>query len=122
MTLSKSMLCLGLAALLLACGGGNDSPAPTATSYPAITLTPPVLSGGKTHATVGVAESFEGGICSGGNGQLTTIWSYGDESDTTTSRTHTYTKANIGGFGLTVKCTDTAGTPWATMAAIISVI
>lgn len=120
MTLGKSMACMGLAVLLLGCGGGDGNPTPSTVSRGAITLTPPVLSGGKAAATAGVAESFEGGLCSGGNGVLTTIWSYGDGSTITNSNIHTY--AIAGDFSLTVKCTDTAGTPWAVVTAIIRVL
>lgn len=110
---------VAFAALLCACGGGDEIPAKATTVSTVITVTPPVLIAA---ARGGVPVHFGGGACGGGNGQLTATWSYGDGSSSDSGSTHTYpVAATTQSYSLIVKCTDTANNPWATITAIIQV-
>lgn len=115
----RTPLCLAalLSALLGACGGGGANAPLSPTSYPSITITPFSIS---TPPQAGVEAQFEGGICGGGNGQLTATWNFGDNTPTAHTGTHTYAQA--GWFPLWVQCTDTSGSPWATVKGDIHVL
>lgn len=128
MKLSQPLLALCLAASLYACGGGDasDTRLPDANSAnkvgPGITVTVPYLTGGKAYTTSGAEAVFEGGVCGGGNGQLSALWIYGDGSSSTAPNRHTYVTDNtIRFYDLVVKCTDTANNPWATVTAHVEV-
>lgn len=94
-----------LATLLSACGGGKgDDPAP----IPAIKVSPIALSKATPLAIAENDLQFDGGVCSGGSGDLTASWDFGDKTPTSTSNIHNYA---IGDASYTVKvtCTDAAG-------------
>ena len=119
-----TLLGLILAALVGACGGGGTGTVPTKANslvstktYPAVTVTPAYLS---VEPRAGVPVQFEGGVCGGGNGQLRAAWNFGDNTPTADSGAHTYARA--GSFPFWVQCTDTAGSPVATVRAEIEVL
>lgn len=128
MTVPTRWACFFIPVLLNACGGGDASDVRLSDANasnkvgPAVTVTAPSLSGGQSFAKGGVEAVFEGGICGGGNGQLSASWMYGDTSSSTASNRHTYPISSIAQFyNLTVKCTDTANNPPATVTSIIEV-
>ena len=128
MTVLTRAACVVLTALLHACGGGDAAdvrlPDPNAanTVGPAVTVSAPYLSGGRTYTTGSTEEIFEGGICDGGNGQLRAAWLYGDGSSSTPSNRHTYpVRSTTVFYNLTVQCTDTASNPAGTVTAIVEV-
>jgi hypothetical protein len=128
MTVPTRWACFLVAVLLNACGGGDASdvrlPDPNAANKvgPAVTVSAPYLSGGRTYTTGGTEEAFEGGVCSGGNGHLSAAWLYGDGSSSTPSNRHTYPiRSTTVFYGLTVQCTDTASNPTGTVTAIVEV-
>ena len=122
--LQGAVLGVLLVGLLCACGGGGgETRVPKDTTvYPPITITPAYRV---TEARVGVPVQFEGGACSGGNGQLPALWTFGDGQEFVESDfgvpTHTHTYAYAGYYPLRVRCYDTSTTTWATSSAYIEV-
>lgn len=96
-----------LATLLSACGGGkSDDPAPP----PAIKISPIALSKAIPLAIAENELQFEGGVCTGGSGNLTASWDFGDKTEASTSSTHTYaTTTGNASYTVKVTCTDAAG-------------
>lgn len=116
--LRPTVLIVPMAILMCACGGGSpNSPLVNTKSYPAVTITGPAP---RTTVHAGVEVQFDGGVCGGGNGQLTASWNYGDNTPLTPSNTHTYARA--GSFPLWVQCTDTSGSPSAVVVGNILVL
>ncbi len=94
-----------LATLLSACGGGkSDDPAPP----PAIKVSAIALSKATPLAIAENELQFEGGVCSGGRGDLTASWDFGDKTPESTSNTHTYTTGDAS-YTVKVTCTDATG-------------
>lgn len=105
MTSSRLLFGLCIAALVGSCGGGDDaSSGPTGDRNALISVSPVGFSSGATVAFAGQSVQFSGGVCSGGFGRLSTMWSYGDGSPNGTSNVHTY--ASAGTYPLRVTCTD----------------
>ena len=100
-----------LTALLSACGGGGDeeAPAPAAPAPVALAVSNITLSSSTPTAIAETALQFDGGVCSGGSGTLTTSWDFGDGTTPSLSSTHTYAEAKSGQNKVTVTCTDTTG-------------
>lgn len=115
MRVIQILITVGLAALLCACGGGDDTAAKAVTGSAVITATAPVFNG-PVHS--GDSVTFGGGACVGGNGELTAMWSYGDGSPNDIKRTHTYSATATTFYLVTVTCTDTANNPAVTTEAL----
>ena len=100
-----------LTAVLSACGGGGDEapPAPAAPAPVALAVSNITLSSTTPTAIAETALQFDGGVCSGGSGTLTTSWDFGDATAPSPLNTHTYAEAKSGANTVTVTCTDTAG-------------
>ncbi len=84
------------ATLLSACGGGGggDPIAP-----PAIKVSPIALSKATPLAIAENELQFDGGVCSGGSGDLTASWDFGDKTPASASNTHTYATATCSAAG-----------------------
>ncbi|MBK7001951.1 MAG: PKD domain-containing protein [Rhodoferax sp.] len=94
-----------LATLLSACGGGKgDDPAP----IPAVKVSAIALSKATPQAIAENELQFDGGVCSGGSGDLTASWDFGDKTPASTSNTHTYVTGDAS-YTVKVTCTDAAG-------------
>lgn len=94
-----------LATLLSACGGGKgDDPVPP----PAIKVSAITLSKATPAANAEAELQFDGGACSGGSGDLTASWDFGDKTPASTSNTHTYAVGNLS-YIVKVTCTDASG-------------
>ena len=115
MRVIQILITVGLAALLCACGGGDDTAAKAVTGSAVITATAPVFNG---PARSGVPVIFGGGACVGGNGELTSMWSYGDSSPKDIERRHIYVVTTTTFYSVTVTCTDTANNPAVTTEAL----
>lgn len=119
MNFIKPLTILGLALQLCACGGGDSGSTKAASGSVALTVSAPVWT---TTPRGGVAFTFGGGACGGGNGEYTALWSYGDGSASTIDRTHTYpVSATTQFYQITVTCTDTASDPAASITLPVSV-
>ena len=114
--------------LLCACGGGGGGgelrTLKDTTVYPPVTITPAVRL---NEARAGVPVQFDGGVCGGGNGQLTAQWTFGDGQVVInpTDKSHTYTFP--GYYPLRVRCSDSSDgagvsyATWSTSSAYIEV-
>ncbi len=105
MTFSRLLLGLFISTLVSSCGGGGDvSPGPTGDPNALIYVSKIGLSTGLDYAFSGTTVQFVGGVCGGGYGRLSTMWTYGDGASGTSS-SHYYSSP---GNPVTVRvtCTD----------------
>lgn len=94
---------LALTALLTACGGGGDDPAPAAPAVAAVTASA-ASQKSTQRAIVGTALQFDGGACGGGSLPVTATWDFGDKTPPSSDSTHTY--ASAGTYSVIVTCKD----------------
>lgn len=100
-----------LATVLSACGGGGEDAPPPAAPAPApvIKVSALALNSATPRAIADTLLQFDGGVCSGGTGTVTSSWDYGDGTGATTLSTHTYTDTTEGVKTVKVTCTDSVG-------------
>jgi len=109
MRFSNPLVPFCLAALLVACGGGDvNESQPTKLPSRLITMTRPDLTG-DTPIIVGTTRQFDGGICAGGNGVLTAHWLYSDGPTGNPPNVHTFNRE--GNQSLLAFCTSSNGDP-----------
>ena len=121
-----AILSVLLVGLLCACGGGDGNlrVEKDTNTYPAVTVTPALYT---DVPLAGVPLQFTGGDCAGGNGHLTSQWTFGDGAvvNNPSDKSHTY--ASTGYYQFRVVCRDSQDgsaakySTYATSAAYIQV-